>query len=295
MTRTVSQLAPWVGSDVGIVPDIIEMIGEHRAFWQIFAGGLSVLVAKKPCRKEIAVDLHPMIINLARTLTDPTATLALKSRLATTLFCQDTLDAAGQVLAERKETVTAGLTEPHWFCADTAYWSFVRWWIGKGGVAGGPREGEISIRFDSKGGDMGSRFRTAVNSLDWFCDRFQRVEFHCRDGFDAFRKIEDRDGTVIYADPVFVDKEHLYSYTFRGRSKAAALWSTDEGKSDHERLAEEAHRFKHTRVVIRYYDHPEVRRLYPGWEIRDCSRTKQQSHEAGRKGDKAPDILLRNR
>ena len=61
-------------------------------------------------------------------------------------------------------------------------------------------------------------------------------------------------------------------------------------------LADEARRFKKARVVISYYDHPLVRKLYKGWTFVDCAMTKGL-HNSGRRGatsSVAPEILIMN-
>ncbi len=87
---------------------------------------------------------------------------------------------------------------------------------------------------------------------------------------------------MIYVDPPYVEKGALYVHDF--------------GEADHRRLAEELHRFKETRVVVSYYDHPFVDELYEGWTKRVFEVSKALAH-AGRRGKndtKAREVLLIN-
>jgi site-specific DNA-adenine methylase len=67
--------------------------------------------------------------------------------------------------------------------------------------------------------------------------------------------------------------------------------------ADHARLAEVLSRFERTRVVVSYYDDPELDRLYPDWTKVDCAFTKGLANQ-GRRGKtgatKAPEVLLIN-
>ena len=119
---------------------------------------------------------------------------------------------------------------------------------------------------------MPSRFRSACSSLAWLHARLERGGFYNRDTFDVLPKIEDRAGTVIYADPTFIGKESLYHHGLSSKPDDAGLVS-----DDHDRLAEMLGRFKLTRVVLRYYKHERLDDLYRGWRLIDCSRTKHSA------------------
>lgn len=97
-------------------------------------------------------------------------------------------------------------------------------------------------------------------------------------------RIEDKDGTVIYEDPPYIQKSFRYEYDFAA--------------DDHQRLADLNRRFKKTRIVLSYYDHPDLERLYPNWDKIDCAVTKglASSGARGKEGAvKAPEVLLVNR
>jgi hypothetical protein len=56
-------------------------------------------------------------------------------------------------------------------------------------------------------------------------------------------------------------------------------------------------RFTKTRVVVSYYDHPELARLYPGWKKVGCSTTKAMVSSGKRDtahATVAPEVLLIN-
>ena len=84
-------------------------------------------------------------------------------------------------------------------------------------------------------------------------------------------------GTVVYDD---TSGEVLHDFT----------------EADHKRLARALARFRRARVVVSYYEDPQLAALYPGWTNLDCSRTKSLSVQGqrGSKAEKAPEVLLVN-
>ena len=103
-------------------------------------------------------------------------------------------------------------------------------------------------------------------------------------GIDLCEKIEDRAGTVIYADPPYLVKGAKYLHDFVD--------------ADHERLAQALCRFKQTRVAVSYYEHPRLAELYPGWHKMACPTAKALVNSGMRDGNgrtEAPEVLLVNR
>jgi DNA adenine methylase len=88
---------------------------------------------------------------------------------------------------------------------------------------------------------------------------------------------------VIYADPPYLKKVAKYKHDF--------------AEPDHKRLADVLRRFKKTRVVVSYYDHPRLAELYPGWRLRHIVATKSLVNSGMRDetgATKAAEVLLIN-
>jgi DNA adenine methylase len=157
-------------------------------------------------------------------------------------------------------------------------------WIGLSGVAGtSARNTNFARRFSSLGGDPATRFAGAVRSIPQWRRRLERVQVLRSDGIGLCEKVEDREGVVIYADPPYLVKGAKYLHDFAA--------------SDHDRLAAALGRFRRTRVVVSYYDHPELARLYPGWHRRRVNVAKGlvQSGKRDERGrTDAPEVLLSN-
>lgn len=87
----------------------------------------------------------------------------------------------------------------------------------------------------------------------------------------------------VHVDPPYIVKGAKYVHDFV--------------PEDHSRLADLLSRFKKTRVVVSYYEHPDLERLYPGWTKRYLDVTKSLVNQ-GRRGKggavKAPEVLLMN-
>ena len=101
--------------------------------------------------------------------------------------------------------------------------------------------------------------------------------------FELLERIEDSPGVVIYCDPPYVTKGAKYVHDFAAE--------------DHGRMAEQLRRFKKTRVIVSYYDHPLVDELYAGWTKRHLKATKAMVNQGRRdKGGSvaAPEVLLIN-
>jgi DNA adenine methylase len=75
-----------------------------------------------------------------------------------------------------------------------------------------------------------------------------------------------------------------------------AKYVHDFEASDHERLAKLLGRFRRSRVVVSYYDHPSLADLYPGWTQRKIVVSKALSVQGQRGGTakKATEVLLLN-
>ena len=81
-------IAPWFGSKRSLAPKIVELLGDHTAYWEPFCGSLSVLLAKPPSQQETVSDLHGDLINLARVLASEDA-VDLYERASRILPCHE--------------------------------------------------------------------------------------------------------------------------------------------------------------------------------------------------------------
>lgn len=271
-------LAPWFGAKRSLAPTIVKQFGPHKAYWEPFCGSLAVLLAKPEATQETVGDLHGDLINLARCIIDPTAGPELYRKLRRTLVHEELFSEAAAGI--RKAVETTEVVDP-----SRAYWFFVASWLGRNGVIGTKgSNNSFCVRYTSNGGIQGTRFAAAVDSIPAWRRRLREVTILKRDGFELLKRIEDSRATVIYCDPPYLQKGAKYDHDF--------------APDDHGRLAELLRRFKKTRVVVSYYDHPDIDRLYAGWSRLNCTVTKSLVNQGKRDSQggavKAPEVLLVN-
>lgn len=271
-------LVPWYGSKRGLAPVIAEELGPHSAYWEPFCGSMAPLLAKDPASSETVNDLHVDLINLARCMQDRRIGPSLYRRLRRTINSEVLFRAARARVLDRADVAPVEPDE------DRAFDYFLASWQGMNGVAGTYRyKFGFARRLTRNGGHAARRFCSVVDSIPAFRRRLRNVTVLSCDGIELCEEIEDATGVVIYADPPYLAKGDRYRHDFT--------------PADHLRLASALRRFRRTRVVVSYYDHPDLPALYPGWTVRRLFRAKALVSQGakGRKNDAiAPEVLLIN-
>lgn len=269
----INALAPWYGSKRTLAARIVQAIGPHRCYWEPFCGSMAVLFEKSIATMETVNDLHGDLINLARTVQGPKTWAAFYRRLKRTLVAKD-------LWRESADYIRGTPFEP---TPERAYHFFIMAWLGRNGVVGSNGGENFCVRYTSNGGSPGTRFKAAVDSIPEWLDRLRAVTILNEDGFELLERIEDKTGTVIYCDPPYIVKGARYIHDFK--------------PADHGRLADLLGRFHKTRVVVSYYDHPDLVALYPGWKMLALEATKAMVNAGMRDqsgATSAPEVLLIN-
>ncbi len=292
---TIKGISPWFGSKRTLGPRIVAEFGPHRAYWEVFCGSMAPLMSKPACAMETVNDLHGDLINLARVIKDDKSGPMLYRRLRRTLLCREFVREAAQGCRARW-----GRPAPDSPDVDAAYEFFIYSWLGANGVAGteSAMRGGFNIRYTSGGGSTNKRWGSVISNISAWRHRLRHViiaNVHAR---ALIPRIEDRKGTVIYLDPPYIVKGAEYVHDFSGVEEDGALFAADPDRPlTHGELAELVKPFKHTRVVVSYYDHPVVRRLYKGWTFVECTVAKslvnQGMRDAG-EAVEAPEVLIVN-
>jgi DNA adenine methylase len=283
---TVSSIAPYFGAKRTLASTVVQHLGPHRAYCELFMGSAAVLLSKPEASMEIANDLYGSIINLARVLASD-RWRELQRRCGRMLM-HERLFLEVKAKVRSTEHVVApsidGVDDEH---VDAAVWFFARSWLGRNGAVGTHESNAtVARRFTSNGGGGGIRWRAALASLRGWHDRLQRVQFSQMDAIEMASRIEDSDDWAIYADPPYIDKGAKYVHDFE--------------PGDHARLAEALGRFRQSKVVVSYYDHPDMDAMYPadgGWCKVHCPVHKGLVNGSGRAATgyvPAPEILLLN-
>jgi DNA adenine methylase len=276
----INALLPYFGCKRGCADQIIPHLGEHKAYWEPFCGSMAILLAKPECRQETVNDLNGDALNLAKVIADPVLATQFEWQLRRTLVHE-------QLYRETVETLRGTTWDPAVPSVARARTYFIASWMGMNGITGTKVRSNFARRYTSNGGCPAVRFASAVDSIPEWHERLRPVAIYHGCGIELCEKIEDKPGTVIYCDPPYIVKSDEYLYDFES--------------SDHLRLAMALRGFQQTRVVVSYYDHPDLEQLYPGWRKVDLTATKNLARgnnlrtrggEATR--TKAPEILLMN-
>ncbi len=274
----VKAIAPWFGSKRTQAKRIVVELGNRPAYWEPFCGSCAVLFAKARSSIETANDLHVDLVNLARVLASDEC-VTLYERLNRVLMCD-------AIFIEAKERYFARADEPLGEPdVDRAYWYMIVSWQGRNGVSGTRNYNvDISTRLTSTGGSSATRWRSVVESMPAWHWRLQGVHIKSMCGMELLERLEDSDRSVIYCDPPYFQKGSKYVHDFEA--------------ADHRRLAEVLSRFRKTRVVVSYYEHPRLAELYPEWTKCDVEINKAMvnASQRGNRGVlvKAPEVLIIN-
>lgn len=277
---------PAYGGKRTLAPAVVEELGPHTQYFEPFCLSMAILFAKPASQKETVNDLYGYATNLALVLQHRPLAEALYERLQRVLFCQGLLEAAQQQLALFRRDLPAG----HPVDQDVAFYYFIASWMGRNGTSGTDREDyQICVRWTKNGGSPTVRWRHAIASIPWWHDRLRNVCILRRDAFELIPKFEDVAGTAIYLDPP-------YTASSRSRMDGCGRYVYEFKPEDHRRLCKMARRFKKARVVISYYDCPEIRRLYDGWTFVCKTRHKHLAVVGSRaRGKKeCPEVLVIN-
>ena len=291
----IRSIAPWFGGKRSLAKLIVAQLGERSQYFEPFCGSMAVLLAKPVWAQETANDLHGDATNLAWVLQCPAKAERLYARVSRTLFAEDMIRAMWRELAH--QPAGAEVDE------DRAYQYFVFSWAMRNGVSGTSRiKGngfQIALRFTAGGGSPTVRFRSAVESIPYWHERLRNVSILRRNAFDLLTKFEDAEQLAIYADPPY----HKASRAGWESTGATSRYEHDfEHESplfgdDHTRLRDALARFTRARVVVSYYDCPEVRRLYRGWTFLEATTLKTitaQNHRGKEARQVAREVLILN-
>lgn len=271
-------IIPSFGCKRTLAPRIVAELGKHDAYWELCCCSCAALFAKEPCRMETVVDLWGDVTHLIRCLQNDRVAVRLFRRASRTVM-SDVLYREAFQRIDGSPPPADGVVD-----LDRAYDFLVYSWQGRNGTIGARTEStSYCVRYTNNGGHAATRWRRVAESIPWWNERLRDATVLQRDIFAVLPKIPDVKGTVIYIDPPYIEKGAKYIHDF-----------TD---TDHLQLCQAVRRFKRTRVVISYYDHPDVRTMYPGWTFVDCSTTKSLV-SAGKRDQrgttKAPEVLIIN-
>lgn len=273
----VTALAPWFGSNRMLASEVGKELHGCKWVGVPFAGGMTELLYIK-ANTIIVSDIHRNIINLANVVKHRTLGPKLYRELRREGFHWDT----HKIAQEWCRTHEPG-DEPDY---DAALNYFIAVWMGRSAIAGINDEfcGRLPVRWNANGGDSCKRYRSAVDSLRAFRRIFERCNFLVLDVFEFLAAVQDLLGHAIYLDPPFFGPGARYKHNGGA--------TEEERRAFQVRLRDALLRFVNCRIVLRFYDHPLIRELYPEGERWTWRRLK--GRDQANNGAK-PEVLIVNR
>ena len=319
----ISAPVPYFGGKRALAPLIVSLLtrgGKTRArrYFEGFHGSAAVLLELRRRGFDglaIVNDRLALVSNLMRVLAHPAGAAFLLERVARTPFhedlfigarealrtackgevdCDALLRAAGGDWAEGPPNPT-----PSEFQVEVAFHYLLTLWMGSNDMAGlrdtwDQHEGRFSARYTSTGGDPAWASGKVLASIpEWHRLLNAPVtEFMCRDVFDCFASVPDGPDLIAYFDPPYVHQT-------RGNRRYAldvddATGGFREDEDFHARVAERIRGYAGARVVVSYYEHERVRRLYPKpWVVMSARELGQTVNKNSGRGE-APEVFAMN-
>lgn len=145
-------------------------------------------------------------------------------------------------------------------------------------------------RYTANGGHAAKRFESAVLSIPAWRQRLRQVTVLCTDMMEVLSRIEDAPGNLIYVDPPYLVKDSPYKYD---PDNLPGRWGWLRW---HLKLRNILNRFHRARVVVSYYDHPYLARMYSGWNRKSflISKSITNPRKIERVNVVATEVLLVN-
>ena len=172
-----------------LVARLLPLFPPHRYFADLFGGGGSVLLAKKPAEHEVYNDLDGELANFFRVLRDPALFSQFELAMALTpvsreefLFCRDSTDALDPVERARRFMVRARQS----FSGMQKSWTFSRTATRRG----------MSLTV--------SHWLSAIEGLPKVHERLSQVLIENTDWAKVFERYVDERDAFCYLDPPYV-------------------------------------------------------------------------------------------
>jgi len=246
--------------------DLLPLIPYDELFVDVFGGGGSVLLNRRPSPEEVYNDLDGNLVNLFRVMQHPDDAVELERRLRSTLYSKEEFVKAIHIIDGSEEPSDK---------IERAWAMFVNM---NQSVVGRVRrtQGNWSRAAISVSGESAvvAGWKSLVNRLGGVYDRLSGVQVEQR---DAIESVEYWDGseTVLYVDPPYVHDTRVED----------EYYAHEMGNDQHESLIEVLLEAKGY-AVVSGYDHPIYNRLDDaGWTRVEIDRLTTMTASQRGKGE----------
>jgi DNA adenine methylase len=254
---------PYFGSKQTIAPWIVSLLPAHEHYVEPFAGGLSVLLAKRPARMETVNDLDGELMTFWRVLRDRPAELLRacmltphgRAELAATWDpTTDELELARRIWCRLAQGRSGTLRNTGW-----------RHYIDPAGSST----------------SMPGYLEAYADRLAAAGERLHGVSLEALPALEVIARYGSRSNVLLYVDPPYLGTTRGWGNNYRVEMKTA---------NEHRELAAALAECKAT-VVLSGYDSPLYAELFDGWH-----RYEQQSMTGNAKAAKGrTEVLWANR
>jgi len=279
----ITSIAPWFGNNRTSARRVADLFGPLAHCTVPFLGGAPELLHIKT-RDGVASDLHRHLINLVRVTRDDELRERMIADLDSRIFHASELAEAQARCTDRERNNGQradlfGVITPAPDLDPDPLWAadyFVCSWMGRGGAMGkvGEFDQSLAVRMTSSGGSSAKRWRSAVESLRPWGRAFASWSFVVRDGLSLLDDVTDNANHGIYLDPPWPDAGDDYRHSMPVKM--------------HDDIARRLCRFNHTKIVVRYADHPAIRECYANEDRWRWHRFPSKNQA----GNEYPEVLI---
>lgn len=239
----------WFGSKAAVAAQVVEHLGAHVHYVEVFSGSAAVLFAKPRSKIETLNDVDDDVVNLFRVLRDPNTATMLVQRCTTTAYARREFLTARTIL-------TAGRAPLGGAAVDRVEraWAFLV--AVNFSVSSSSHSTGWSVAVSDPGGSIPpARWRAAVARLERTAARLEGVQVDCSDWREVLSRY-DRPSTVFYLDP-----------PYHPELRSGGRYRHEMTAGDHDELVETLLGLK-GRAVLSGFAHPTHDRLaVAGWDV----------------------------
>ncbi|MGW4043009.1 DNA adenine methylase [Streptomyces sp. NPDC004721] len=256
---------PYFGSKQSVADWIVGLLPDHDHYVEPFAGGLSVLLAKRPSQMETVNDLDGQLMTFWRVLRNRPDEL-IRACALTPHSRAEQIAAYGSLDAEDDLEVARRV--------------WVRLTQGRSGML--RRTGwRHHVHPAGSATSMPGYLDAYVDRMAAAAERLHAVSLECLPALDLIAKYGSHSSVLLYVDPPYLGSTRGWGRNYQHEMKTDA---------EHRELAA-ALTDCHASVVLSGYHSPLYDELYAGWH-----RYEQQSMTGNAKADKArTEVLWANR
>lgn len=297
---------PYFGGKRNMAGDIMRQLTLGRPlksfslYCEPFHGSAAVLMALREAGYKGAAtanDLDALNHNLMRVLSYETLAYELYQAMVATSLHEKAYTDALHFLSMRTNQQAPIASDN--VAVQLAWAYLIASWMGRNGETGLDKAWldqlkGFCLRWTVSGGDPSVRWVRVLQSVPmWHKWLSEKTTYLCRDAIAVITDVPDDADVMLYCDPPYLHETRGNArYRVDSDDNTGTMF---EAGDFHDKLACALDRFKKTRVVVSYYAHERLKRLYPsrdGWEHIDMAMNKALTNVRGAGDTIAKEVLI---